>query len=772
MDFRLAFRSLLAEPRFTWPAIFVLAMGIGLATALFSVVDAVLLRPLRLVQPDTLVSVWTRWRPSGHLGQVSGPDFHDWHDQSTVFEQLSFFAADETSVTVKGRGTYASVAGIGPGYLEALRLDAAGDRAVIAASFADRTFGKESRPIGQTLTVEGKIFEIAAVVPDEHCYPLHTGVFVPMAVFGETTSRTAHNYRVLGRLKPGVSLAKAQSEMDTIGARLAAQYPAEDAKKQVAVVPLRDYLTRNVQRMLWVLLGAVCLVQLIACANVANLLLARAALRRREMAVRASLGATGARLLLQPVLESLILATAGGAGGLLLAVWGIAALKTFGPAGLPRLDEVQPDWRVVLFAAGTALLSSLLAALTPALLALRVNLNDCLKQGSRTATRAGSGAMRGALVVAQIGLAVTLATGAGLLLRSLSALDRTELGFRPEGRLVASTVAPRDKSGPFYHELRAKVLEIPGVSGAGSVWGLPGSVRSNGVYEVQGLTKSEELNALFTVAAPGYFEAMGIPLRAGRDFSDQDGESSPMVAMVNQAFVDRTFGKTDPIGRRIRCGLDRPEWMDIVGVTADVRQYGHAQAPLPEIYMPYRQHPGPASAMDLVVSTSLPPESLTGAVSKAIRLLDSEVPVKFQTLDGVLGEGTAQPRFEGRLLGAFAVLACLLAAAGIYALMSYVASGRTREIGVRMAFGAGTGDVLRLLMSQGIRLAAIGAACGMFGAWIAGRSLEGALFGVTRTDPATFVAGAVVTALIAIAACYLPAIRAARISPVVALRDE
>ena len=801
-DLRYAFRSLFRHPSFALTAILTLALGIGATTAMFTVVHAVLLRPLPFVEADRIVAITNFWTKTGNRGStVSAPDFHDWKARSRSFEALAYYAGGETSVVVNGTAAYANAYVVTSeffdvlgGRLSAGRLPAAAEQqpggpltAVITDAFWRAQFNADPAAVGATVKMQDAHFTITGVLAPGIRYPTRADIYAPAWVVPETPSRSAHNYRAVGRLAGGVTIAQAHGEMLSIARRLEAQYPNTNAGKLTEVVPLRDLVVGDTRQTLYVLLAAVGLVLLIACANVANLLLARATVRSREMVVRAAVGAGRGRLVRQLLTESVVLAILAGLLGIWFARLGLTALVALAPENLPRLDEIAIDPTVLGFALATVAISSLIFGLAPALQASRVQLAGGLRQGGKGTPAYGAGRLtRQAFVVAEIALAVVLVFGAGLLGRSLVALASVQMGFSPEQLLVLRTSVPvsgladAPRATAFYRDLLADVRALPGVTAAGAVTSLPTRVRSNGGYWIEGGPGPDDSGvrapqALFTVATPGYFRALRVPLEAGRDFDHGDGLDAPLVAIINDALGRESFPGQDPIGRRIQCGLDAQSMqsMTIVGVVSDIRTAGPSRAVRPEIYMPYEQHPGPATALNLVVRTgAADPQALGQTVARRIRERNPDVPVTISTMEGTLDAATATPRFRTFLLTMFAAVALLLAGAGVYGVMAYAVSQRLPELGVRVALGASPRDIMRLVLFHGAALAAAGIAAGIGLALAAGRLLEGLLFNVAPRDPLML---ALVTGTVAVAAgvaCYLPGRRAAAVDPMIALRAE
>lgn len=797
MDLKFALRSLRKNLSFTLLAVVVMALGIGANTAVFSVVNAVLLKPLAYRDPDRIVTLSSLWRKSGGHGQVSAPDFHDWHDQSTAFAAMAYYDDDSTSVTTGASAEYAHVAEVTPEFFQVFAVQPVAGRlfspdeqkpggaaaAVISYSYWQSHFGANASALGQHVRMLGKSFNIAGVLPPRFHFPKETDIWLPAnVVFPETESRSAHNYLVVGRLKPEMTLERAQAQMTAIGARLEQRFKDSNTGKSVAVTRMRDEMVRSVRLTLYLLLGAVALVLLIGCANVANLLLARATSRTREIAIRAAVGASRGRIVRQLIVESAVLALIAGAAGLLLAKWGSDALVALAPGNVPRLAESGIDGWVLAFTLGISVAASLLFGLAPALQISRVDLNETLKQGAtRSAGGGKAGRMRAALVVVEVALSVVLLTGAGLLIRSFVALHNVALGFRPEHvLLMESSVPASDLKGArgatrFYKDLLADLATLPGVTAVGGTRNPPGAAFSNGSYFIDRLPSQMSADgpqAVFSVVTPGTFAALGISLKRGRDFNESDGYDAPFTAVVNEALTRRSFPGQDPLGRMIYCGLDSIKPMKIVGVVGDIRQYGPAVEPSPEIIMPYEQHPRNAAALNVLVRTSGAGGALWGPIQRKVRARSAEVPVKFTSMDELLSENTAAPRFRMLLLGLFAVIAVCLAMAGVYGVMAYAVGQRAGEIGLRMALGARTSDVLRLVLRQGMALTGIGLAVGLIAAVAAARLVASMLFEVKAGDPATYIGVAALLGLVSLAASYIPARRAARVDPVSALRQE
>jgi predicted permease len=798
MDLKFAVRSLFKNPGFTLLAILVMALGIGANTAVFSVVNAVLLKPLPYSHPDRIVTLSSLWRKSGAHGQVSAPDFHDWHNQSSAFSAMAYYANDETAVTAGSSAEYGKVAAVAPEFFHVFEMGPVVGRvftpdeqkqggapaAVVSYSFWQSHFAGSPGALGQTVKMLDKTFAIVGVLPAGFAFPDKTDIWFPMATFEENNERSSHNYLAVGRLKPDVTLEQAQTQMTAIGTRLEKQYPASNTNKNVAVTRMRDEMVSNVQLTLYVLLGAVALVLLIACANVANLLLAKATTRTREIAIRAAVGASRGRILRQLITESMLMAVLAGLAGLIFAVLGSEALVALAPANVPRLAETSLDASVLIFTLGISVLASLLFGLAPALHASRVDLNDALKQGGgRASVGGGAGKMRGALVVAEIALSVILLAGAGLLIKSFNALNSVALGFHPEHVLVMETSVPASdlksarRATALYKDLLRDVSALPGVTATGATRSMPGHVISNGGYWLEHLPPREQMTvsapqAVFSVVTPGTFATLGIPLRTGRDFDASDTFEAPFTVVVNETFARKSFPGQNPLGHLVFCGFDSLNAMKIVGVVGDVRQFGPAREPWPEIFMPFEQHPEPSTALSVLVRTTNDPGAFQETLRRKTRERSPDVPVKFTSMAASVAENVAAPRFRTLVLGIFAALAVSLAMAGVYGVMAYLVSQRSNEIGLRMALGASPRDVSRLVLREGMLLAGIGLVLGLAGAVAATRLLTSILFEVKPGDPMTYVGVALLLASVTLAASYIPARRAAKVDPLVALRQE
>jgi putative ABC transport system permease protein len=801
-DLTHAVRALARNPGFASIAILTLALGIGANTAIFSIIHGVLLSPLPYPEPDRIVAVSTFFPQTGRITpRLTGGDLVDIRADGQIFDALSYYIGGEMGVQLPGRAEFTGaylvnpeffrVFGARPIYGRLFENDdqgrAALDRAaVVSLPFAERNFRTGPAALGRTARIENRSYTIVGVLPAGFQFPAEGQIWVTAPVTPENLNRTAYNYRTVARLKPGVSLETAKAHLETIGARLASSWPDSNRNKSFVAIPLRDQLVGPVRTTLYLLMGAVALVLLIACTNVADLMLARATARSREIAVRAALGA-GRWNIIRPLLaESAVLASAGGALGLLTAVIGTDLLVRLSAdrVPLPRLNDIHVDGLVLIFATVVSLGSSLIFGLVPAWQATRVDLQDALKLGGGRGLVGGrSFGLRNGLVIAQIALSFVLAVGAGLLMRSFVALNNAQLGFRTDGILVMYAHAPAgtlDEQlgvGRLFERLFGELAGLPGVKSVAGAMGLPtGQYGSNGSYAVEGkhiFAPGQRLpHADFSLASPGYFATLGIPLLRGREFSSHDEYNANFVAIISAALAREIFPNEDPIGRRVQCGLDSPKWMTIVGVVGDVRQDSPASAPGPVLYMPLQQHPFYANELQVVVRTAIEPVSLIGAVREKVRALNPEIAMKFTTLDAMVADSIARPRFRMLLISGFAGLALLLVMAGVYGVMSYVTTQRTSEFGLRAAMGATPGDLIGLVLKNAVRLAAVGLAIGILLSLAAGRAMASMLFGIEPADALTYLAILGAVAPIILLAAAVPAWRAGRIDPVIALREE
>ena len=791
-DLRYGVRALAAAPSFTAVALLTIALGVGATTAIFSVVNAVLLRPLPYPGADRVVSVLTRYADSGRVTpRLSGGDLVDIRESASAFEALAFYWGGEIGVRGGGRAELTGVWFVSPDFFRVVGVPALAGRtliasdveagAVVTAGFAVGRFGSERSALGQTLHVDGRAYAVVGVMPAEFQFPRRADVWVAIAPRPENLNRTAYNYPTIARLRPGVSLDQANTQLATVAERLRGALADFGDAKHFAAAPLQERLVGPVRSTLYLLAGAVGLLLLIACANVANLLLARATARSREIALRAALGADRWRIVRQLGVESLLLGGVGGLLGMLLAVGGTDLLVRLAPSSVPRLDEVRVDLPVLAFGLLASLVSSVLFGLAPAWQASRVDLRDRLTQGGTRGSIGGASRMRGAIAVTEIALAVVLAIGAGLLFRSFLALNAVEMGFRMPGLLVMQAHLPtidldeQRRAVQRFDRLYPELAALPGVSSVAATVGLPMSdIGSNGLYAVEGkhtFAPGVELpQANFRLTSPGYFRTMGIPVVRGRDFSAADREEGQFVAIISEALARQTFPGEDPIGRRIQCGLDSLEPMTVVGVVGDIRS-SPAESPVAELFMPIAQHPSRGSLVQVVLRTDVAPASLAGAVAARVRALDGDVATKFETMESIAAGSLATPRFRTWLVGVFAAIALALAVAGIYGLMAYLTAQRAPELGIRLALGAGPASVLGMVLGAAARLAGIGIVIGLAASIASGRAMSAMLFGLGRVDVVTYVVVSVAVLAVSAAAALVPAWRASRFDPLTVIRS-
>jgi putative ABC transport system permease protein len=784
--------------------ILTLALGIGANAAIFTVVNAVLLQPLPYPDPQQLVMVWT-YNPLQGFDKDVGtyPNFEDWRRASRSFDRMSAYSG--ASVTLTGRGDPAQIRGArvtheffdtmgvapvrGRGFIPANGL-AGGERVVVLAhGLWTRRFGADPSIVGQRILLSGISHEVIGVMPASFAQPADAELWIPLAPVGALeslfTARGSYWLTIVGRLKPGISVAAAQAEMDTIASRLEAQYPS-NAGIGIRLVPMHEELVGDVRRPLVILLGAVCFVLLIACANVANLLLTRAASRQRELAIRTALGAGRRRLLRQLLTESLVLGALGGIAGLVVAAWATGLLQSLAPPELPRLSNVTIDARVLAYAAGASLFTGLLFGIVPALHASRGESAGYLKEGGRTGgDSARGGRLRTGLAISEVAIAVVLLVGSGLLIRSFIALNSEDPGFATRGvltmrlQLPAAKYAEPARVAAFYEQLIERLGALPGVESAAAgssllLSRLPGSASINIEGRPPLPADAQNIPVPYDSVTPEYFSTLQIPLRRGRMFSRADAPQSQEVVIVNESFVRRFFPGEDPLGRRVTFGSPSAadtRWQSIVGVVADTKRAGFEREPWAEVYFPMKQAPDPRGFV--LLRTGGDPSALIAAAQAAVWSIDRDQAIaSTRTMPELLAEREANRRFTTLLLGVFAGVALALAIIGIYGVIAYSTAQRTQEIGIRMALGADRRTVLRMVLGSGLRIAAAGLGLGVAGALALTQVLSGLLFGVGAHDPVTFgvVAGGLL--LVALAACSIPARRAMRIQPVIAMRGD
>jgi putative ABC transport system permease protein len=803
-DVRYGARMLLRNPAFTAIAVLALALGIGANSAIFSVVNTLLLRPLPYRNPGQLVVIWEN---ATHLGfpknTPSAANFLDWQKQSTVFAGMGAFA--ERSFNLTGVGEPERLDGR---RVSANLFDLLGVKPVIGRNFVPdedkpgtkvallnealwkRRFGSDPGVIGRSLSLNGEPYMVVGVLPSSVRLPAFGNwrdqVWVPLAFSGEeAASRGNHYLEVIGRMKPGVTVPQARAEMETIAARLAQQYPEDNVRIGSVVNPLHEEIVGNMKPALLILLGAVAFVLLIACANVANLLLARAAARHKEIALRLALGADRTRLTKQLLVESVMLSLLGAVVGLVLAYAGLRVLTQFIPPDVAHAEMIAIDARVMGLTLIVAVVTGLIFGLAPASQAAHSNINDTLKEGGRDSGAGPRGKrLRSVLVIAEVAVSFILLIGAGLLINSFMHLRNLDPGFRAD-HLLALNVDLSETKYPdnprrvaFFDEVVRRVQALPGVRSVAVAGNLPftynGDSMPIGVEGVPDPTPDQHPDVIFRAVGPGYFSTMAIPLVRGRDFNDQDSLDANLAVVVSEKTAKYYWPSADPIGKRIKNGnttSDSP-WRTVIGVVKDVRQNDFVAEPKMQMYFTYRQL---RSLMPnaLIVRTAIDPLSLATAVRNAIWAVDKDQTVaNIDSMEHVVAGAVARQRFSMLLLAIFAGVALVLAAVGIYGVMSYSVAQQTREIGIRMALGAQRSDVLRMTVKQGLRLVAFGLAIGLVAAFILTRVMASLLFGISATDPLTFISISLVLLAVAILASYLPALRATRVDPMIALRAQ
>jgi putative ABC transport system permease protein len=803
-DLRYALRTLAKNPAFTSIAIVAIALGIGANSVIFSAVDAVLLRPLPFKNPGQLVMIWENAAHMGFPKDTPSPaNFLDWEKQATSFTGMA--AITESSFNLTGVGEPERLDGrrVSANLFQLLGVpallgrtfvpddDKPGTHVVLLSySLWQRRFGSDPGIIGRAIALNGKSYTVIGVMPRSMQLPTagnwKNQVWVPIAFPPEEAAqRGSHFLEVIARMKPGVTLKQAAAEMDTIAARLEQQYPDQNKRRGAVVVPLHEQVVGDIKPALLVLLGAVGFVLLIACANVANLLLARAAARQKEIALRLALGASRSRLVRQFLTESILLAIFGAGFGLLLAFGGIRILKTFIPAATAQVQTMHIDARVLLFTAVVAVLTGIAFGLAPAIQGSHLNLNDTLKEEGRDSSGSTKGhRARNLLVIGEVAISFVLLIGAGLLINSFVHLRNLNPGFCADHLLTMKVdlsdmkYPDRERRVAFFDEVIRRARALPGVQSAAVADNLPLTYNGNSTtVSVEGLPDpppDQQLDVIFRAIGPGYFATMGIPMIHGRDFTDDDNARSKDVIIISEKTAQHFWPGQDPIGKRLKPGLGKKdsEWREVIGVVKDVRQNDLIAPPKMQMYFSYRQLSGLAPNA-LVIRTNIEPMSLAATVRDAIWSIDKDQTVAdIDTMDRIVAEAAARQRFSMLLLGLFAALALLLASVGIYGVMSYSVSQRTREIGIRIALGARRGDVLQITVKQGLKLIAAGMILGLVAAFLLTRALASLLYGISATDPITFVGISLALFLVAILASYIPALRATRVDPIAALRAQ
>jgi len=808
-DLKHGLRVLLKNPGFTAAAIIVLALGIGANTAIFSVVNAVLLRPLPFRDPARLVQIWhvppAKSFPGMTEFAVSAANFIDWQQQNDVFDKMAIYSGSSLNLTGREQPEALRGAAVSADFFSTLQVqpmlgrtftpdqDQQGHNHAVILSYGlwKTRFAGNPNIAGQSVNLDGQSYIVTGVMGPKFRFPDWAQYWTPMGWTDKQRAvRGEHHYLVIARLKGSTPIPQAQTQMNAISTRLAQQYPEDDKGWGAVVIPLREQIVSDVRPALLVLLGAVAFVLLIACANVANLVLAKTFGRRKEIAIRVALGATGSRVVQQILAETLLLSLAGGALGLLLAHSGIALILKFLSDNLPKSTEVTLDASVLAFTLFISIVTGVIAGLLPAIRMTKTNVNDALKQGlGKTDSDSGGRRTRSILVVSEVALSLILLVGAGLMIRSLWLLSTLDAGFDPHGVLTMNLVVPNNKySRPvdeiaFFDRALSKVRALPGVVSAGLIDDLPLNGGSHQPVAIEGRpvqAMSDQPEVDTRTITPGYLSAMRIPVRRGRDLSGADGPERPAVVLISETMAKRFWPNEDPIGRHLTMTFYPDKVREIVGIVGDVKQDGMDTAgSSATVYLPAAQLSGSSlgewhsSPMQLAVRTQSQPSNLVSAVTAMIHSIDSDQPVTdVITMDDLVDTSLSQRRFSMLLLAAFALLALLLAAVGIYSVLAFAVRRRVREIGIRVALGAEVKDILRLIVTEGMKPALIGLLLGVGGAFALGRVIASFIYGISAYDPLTFAAVAALLAAVALLASIIPAYRAARIEPTRALREE
>jgi len=798
-DLRYGVRMLTKNPGFTIVAVLALTLGIGADTAIFSVVNSVLLKPLPYDQSERLVFLSER-SPQIEAMSIAYPNFSDWREQNSTFENIGVYRRQNYNLTGSGEPERIIGNQMSADVFDVLRVKAARGRVfindedkpgatpvvVLSHGLWQRRFGGDPEIIGQTLTLNGLGFTVIGIMPPDYLFPNRAELWTPIGQVSNDpgwVNRGNHpGIFGIARLKPGVTVEQAREDMEIVATNLEKQYPNSNTGNRITLTPALESVVRTIKPMLYVLLGAVGFVLLIACANVANLLLARATTRQKEIAIRTALGASRGRIVRQLLTESILLSTAGGALGLLLASWGVDLIVAISPNSIPRSREIGLDNRVLIFTIAVSALTGIIFGLVPALQASKPDLNETLKDAGRGSTGSRH-LVRSGLVVGEVALTLVLLIGAGLMIRSFVRLQQVDPGFSTERLLTFNILLPQKKypEDPqkinFYEQVADKLRALPGVQTVGLSSGLP--LGNNGwqtSFVIDGQPPPEPGQTPLTeaaVATPDYFSTMGMTLLHGRLFTEQDTKDAPRVTIIDEEFARRYWPDEDAVGKGIHPGgsFSNPV-ATVVGIVRRVKMDGLNQdSNRVQSYYPFRQLP--SSGMTVVIKTSNDPTSLATAVRREVLTVDPDQPVyNLNTMDQLRADSIAPNRLSLTLLGVFAGVALVLAGVGIYGVMAYSVTQRTHEIGIRMALGARPGNVLNMVVGQGMKLALGGLAIGLVGAWLSTRLMSSMLFGVSATDPLTFIAISIILAIVALGACFIPALRATKVDPMIALRYE
>lgn len=808
-DLRYALRSFRKAPGFAMAAVIVMALGIGANSAIFSVVNTVLLEPLPFSDPARLVQLWHVPPPKSFPGMtkfaVSPANYLDWQKMNHVFSETSIYGFDSFNLTGSDKpekvnsgsvsASFFSVLGTPPLLGRAFTADeeqsGRNHEVILSHAYWRQHFGGDKSIVGRQIQLNGEAYTVIGVMPASFTFPTFAQIWTPLTLSSdERNVRGIHDYLAIGRLKPGVSLQQANAELGTISQNLAAAYPADDKDWGAMAVPLRDELVGDVRPALLVLLCAVVFVLLIACANVANLLLARTLARRHELAIRVALGASRRRLLQQVLAESVLVSLLGGAVGLIVARFGIALIVAFLGDSLPRSGEFGLDLPVLFFTLAISLITGLLAGLLPALRFAKQDASEGLKEGvGRSGTESGASRTRGALVVVEVALSLMLLVGAGLMVRTLWNLQHLDPGFDTKGTLTMHLeFSPKTYSGPVpenqaLSQIVQRVRTVPGVEGAGMIVDLPLTGGSHQPVQAEGhpvVQMSEQPEVAVRLTTPGYIKAMSIPLQKGRDLSENDTQDAPGAVLISASLAKQFWPNEDPIGKHLTLTFMPGKVREVVGLVGDVKQESiSSDDPSPTIYLPLAQMEQPKGTpwqsvpMYLVVRSGSSPANVASGVINAVHQVDAQVPIlEVLTIDKFIGQTLQSQRMNMTLLVVFAALALVLAAVGIYSVLAYSVRRRVREIGIRLALGAQVGDILRLIFLQGLKPAVIGVVIGLGLSLALGRGVASMIYGVTPTDFVTLIAGCVLLLAVAAVASLIPSYRATRVEPAKILHQE